>query len=44
MDQVHLPDPVKEDINRLQSANVRLLEKLEVMEKELAELKQKISE
>ncbi|MBO5342481.1 MAG: serine O-acetyltransferase [Lachnospiraceae bacterium] len=44
MDQVHLPDPVKEDINRLQSANVRLLEKLEVMEKELAELKQKITE
>ena len=44
MDQVHLPDPVKEDINRLQSANVRLLEKLEVIEKELAELKQKISE
>lgn len=44
MDQVHLPDPVKEDINRLQSANVRLLEKLEVMEKELAELKQKIAE
>ncbi len=44
MDQVHLPDPVKEDINRLQSANVRLLEKLEVMEKELAELKQKVTE
>ena len=44
MDQVHLPDPVKEDINRLQSANVRLLEKLEVMEKELAELKKKITE
>ncbi len=39
MDQVHLPDPVKEDINRLQSANVRLMEKLETIEKELAELK-----
>lgn len=39
MDQVHLPDPVKEDINRLQSANVRLMEKLETIEKELADLK-----
>lgn len=44
MDQVHLPDPVKEDINRLQSANVRLLEKLEVLETEMAELKEKVKE
>lgn len=42
MDQVHLPDPVKEDINRLQSANVRLLEKLEALEKEMAELKKAV--
>lgn len=39
MDQVHLPDPVKEDINRLQSANVQLLEKLENLEAQMAELK-----
>lgn len=39
MDQVHLPDPVKEDINRLQSANVQLLEKLEALEAQVAELK-----
>lgn len=44
MDQVHLPDPVKEDINRLQSANVQLLEKLEVLEAELAALKKKVNE
>ncbi len=42
MDQVHLPDPVKEDINRLQSANVRLLEKLEALETEMAELKKAV--
>lgn len=40
MDQVHLPDPVKEDINRLQSANVRLLEKVEALEARMAELQQ----
>lgn len=39
MDQVHLPDPVKEDINQLQSANAALLEKLETLEKEMAELR-----
>lgn len=44
MDQVHLPDPVKEDINRLQSANVRLLEKLEALESEMAELREKVKE
>lgn len=42
MDQVHLPDPVKEDINRLQSANVQLLEKLEALEAQLAELKKNV--
>ena len=36
MDQVHLPDPVKEDINRLQNANSAL-------EKRLAELEEKIA-
>lgn len=39
MDQVHLPDPVKEDINQLQSANAQLLEKLEALESQMAELK-----
>ena len=42
MDQVHLPDPVKEDINRLQSANAALLEKLETLEKEMTDLKKTI--
>lgn len=42
MDQVHLPDPVKEDINRLQSANVQLLEKLEALEAQMAELKKHV--
>lgn len=42
MDQVHLPDPVKEDINRLQSANVQLLEKLEALESQMAELKKNV--
>lgn len=39
MDQVHLPDPVKEDINQLQTANAALLEKLETLEKEMSELR-----
>lgn len=43
MDQVHLPDPVKEDINRLQSANVQLLEKLEDLEAQMAELKKSVN-
>lgn len=43
MDQVHLPDPVKEDINRLQSANVQLLEKLEALEAQMAELKKNVN-
>ncbi len=43
MDQVHLPDPVKEDINRLQSANVQLLEKLEALEVQMAELKKNVN-
>ena len=43
MDQVHLPDPVKEDINRLQSANVQLLEKLEALEVQMAELKKSVN-
>lgn len=42
MDQVHLPDPVKEDINRLQFANVQLLEKLEALEAQMAELKKNV--
>lgn len=43
MDQVHLPDPVKEDINRLQSANVQLLEKLEALEAQMAELRKNVN-
>lgn len=42
MDQVHLPDPVKEDINRLQSANVQLLAKLDALEAQMAELKKNV--
>lgn len=42
MDQVHLPDPVKEDINRLQTANVQLLEKLDALEAQMAELKKNV--
>ena len=42
MDQVHLPDPVKEDINRLQSANAQLLEKIEALETQMAELKKNV--
>ncbi|MBR4965265.1 MAG: serine O-acetyltransferase, partial [Lachnospiraceae bacterium] len=36
MDQVHLPDPVKEDINRLQSANEALERRLHELEEKLA--------
>lgn len=43
MDQVHLPDPVKEDINRLQSANIQLLEKIEALEAQMAELKKSVN-
>ncbi len=39
MDQVHLPDPVKEDINRLQSANATLERRLQLLEEELATLR-----
>lgn len=38
MDQVHLPDPVKEDINRLQSANEALTKRLSELEEKLAKL------
>ena len=40
MDQVHLPDPVKEDINRLQSANEALEKRLRELEAKLLEQKQ----
>lgn len=36
MDQVHLPDPVKEDINQLQMANAALEKRLQMLETELA--------
>lgn len=39
MDQVHLPDPIKEDIQNLQHANSELTNRLLDMEKELRELK-----
>lgn len=38
MDQVHLPDPVKEDINRLQSANEALTKRLSELEEKIAKL------
>lgn len=41
MDQVHLPDPVKEDINRLQSANAALEKRLLELEEKLAEMQSK---
>ena len=38
MDQVHLPDPVLEDIRKLQSENEHLKSKLQKLEYELQEL------
>ncbi len=40
MDQVHLPDPVMEDITVLQHENSALCNKLIDLEKELRELKE----
>ncbi|MCR5604146.1 MAG: serine O-acetyltransferase [Lachnospiraceae bacterium] len=39
MDQVHLPDPIKEDITNLQHANSELTNRLLDLEQELRELK-----
>ena len=39
MDQVHLPDPIKEDIQNLQHANSELTNRLLDLEQELKELK-----
>ena len=39
MDQIHLPDPIKEDIQNLQRANSELTNRLLDMEQELRELK-----
>lgn len=44
LDQIHLPDPVKEDINRLQTANAMLLERIGSMETEMTELKKALKE
>lgn len=41
MDQVHLPDPIKEDIQNLQHANSELTNRLLDLEQELRELKKK---
>jgi len=41
MDQVHLPDPVKEDISLLQQSNTALTNKLLELEEEIKRLKQK---
>ena len=35
LDQVHLPDPVLNDIKELQNANLRLLEKIQELEKRM---------
>ncbi|MBQ7972648.1 MAG: serine O-acetyltransferase [Lachnospiraceae bacterium] len=39
LDQVHLPDPVKEDITGLQKANEALCKRLEELEEEIKNLK-----
>lgn len=39
MDQVHLPDPVKEDIGILQQTNSELVNRVLALEKEVSELK-----
>lgn len=39
MDQIHLPDPIKEDIQNLQHANSELTNRLLDMEKEIRQLK-----
>lgn len=44
MDQIHLPDPVKEDIQLLRDSNERLLNKVLELEREIRELKQKKKE
>ena len=41
MDQVHLPDPVKEDISLLQQSNTALTNRLLELEEEIKLLKQK---
>ena len=41
MDQVHLPDPVKEDISQLQQSNTALTNRLIELEEEIKLLKQK---
>ncbi len=40
MDQVHLPDPVKEDIQLLRDSNERLLNKVLELERQIRELKE----
>lgn len=42
MDQIHLPDPVKEDISVLQKENSVLVNRVLELEKELAEIKKKM--
>ena len=39
MDQIHLPDPIKEDIQNLQRANSELTNRLLDMENEIRQLK-----
>ena len=42
MDQIHLPDPGKEDISVLQKENSELVNRVLELEKELAEIKKKM--
>ena len=42
MDQIHLPDPVKEDISVLQKENSELVNRVLELEKELEEIKKKM--
>ena len=44
MDQIHLPDPVKEDIAALQKENTALYNRLVDLEVQLRELKRKDNE
>jgi len=42
LDQVHLPDPVQEDLNSLHHANAELTNRVLDLEREIRELKKKI--
>lgn len=43
MDHIHLPDPVFNDISRLQNENVKLMEEMQKLSKKVKQLEQKIN-